>query len=175
MTLGSSSWVLGLGSEVRVLGRRRCWVGAEPSFVSFSPARPWPHAFCLSALPRALLSPLHRDIDLRRSQEDDTATHWEPKFSRPFPRKSASGCGGGLGLLGFFARLRWSRPCHLYQYRALSRRPLFSSSPPPLLLALSLLSSSLFCVRYMLLHGSYMRGRLLSRPNSPLLALPPAA
>lgn len=104
---------------------------------SFSPARPWPHAFCLSALPRALVSPLHRDVAVRRSQTDLTATHWEPRFSRPFPRKSASGWGGGLGLLGFFCPLAVVSPVP-----SVSVPCAFSSSPLLLFSSLSRVSRS---------------------------------
>lgn len=124
------------------------WVGGS----SFSPlcflfASPP----CLAAHSFASAS-RHRHETRTRPEGRQPTTRWEPRFSRPFPRKSASGCGGGLGLLGFFfvARLRWSRPCHLYQYRALFflvRSPLLLSSSPLLSSPLCSLILPTLCVR----------------------------
>lgn len=83
----SSSWVLGLFFGAR----RRCCPSALDA--AFLPLR--------LALFRLSIA-TSNETTTRPGHKGDTATHWEPEFSRPFPRKSASGCGGGLGLFGLF-------------------------------------------------------------------------
>jgi hypothetical protein len=179
MTLGSSSWVLG-----RFFGtRRRCWFGAEPSFVLQPSMLRFASPPCFIRLSIATST---CDINMRRQRGQAPRTTPRRIGNQSFlvhtPERAQVDVEGGLGLLGFFCPFAVVSPVPSVPVPcAFLSRPLFSSSPlplsPPLLSALSFFLLFVYgrYLQYRLLHGSYMRGRLLSRPNSPLLALPPAA